>query len=283
MSSFWHNTIWYILLGVTSISVLLITFIKSHNRRFNFAFWAGVLGFTYLLEIILVFGLNAYTYQPLIVKDKIQDTIIGNFFSQFSVSSSALIICVFRLSAYWRIGLSIVYFLVDLFFSHIGIYTHNWYESIFSLPGFFVYSLIISKWFALLQERRDHKLLTNASLFLAVYAAAGNSIITSLNLTQIQMFNLPITGEAATDHLYGSQLYGPALILILMLLHKAGMRFVYKALILLMLVLVQYWLFAIGFMKVKEGWFIIAALADIMGYYVWVTVLDRFMRSRLKA
>ncbi len=275
MANFWQNTIWYILLGLTSAVSLFMIFIKSRSRKTAFAFWAAVLGLTYALEVVLMFGLKAYTYQPLIAQDKIQDSIIGNFFSQFSVSSSAVLICVYGLPFYWRIGFSIAYYLIDLYFTHIGIYTHNWYLSIFTLAGFFMYSLLISKWYALLLENKSQQLLTNASLFLAAFATGGNSIITTLNLAGIQMFILPVSNQIVSNHLYGSLLYGPALVLIFIILRRVKARPCWKVLVLPILFCVQYWLYAIGFMKVKEGWFIIAALLDILGYCAWVAVLDR--------
>ena len=283
MANFWHNTIWYILLSISSAVSLFMIFKKSRNRRLIFAFWAAVLGLTYMIEVVLMFMLNAYSYQPLLAQDKVQDSIIGNFFSQFSVSSSAVLICVYRLSIYWRIGFSITYYLIDLFFSHVGAYTHHWYLSIFTLAGFFLYSLMVSKWYANLQNNINSKLLFGASLFLAAFAVAGNSIITILNLTDIQMFQLPVTGEIVSNHLYGSLLYGPTLILIFMALQRAKLHWGLKILFFPVLLFIQCLLYTIGFIKVKEGWFFAVSLIDLLGYFIWVTVLYRFLKTRPKA
>lgn len=43
-SSFWSNTIWYVLLFITSIISMVFVLIKSKNRKFTIAFTLATLG-----------------------------------------------------------------------------------------------------------------------------------------------------------------------------------------------------------------------------------------------
>ena len=53
------------------------------------AFTLATLGFVYLIESLLVISFNAYSYYPKIVDDLFQDTVLGNVFSQVSISTTS--------------------------------------------------------------------------------------------------------------------------------------------------------------------------------------------------
>jgi hypothetical protein len=135
--SFFTNTIWYIALAVSSAGALVIIYIKSQDRKKTFAFFFAVLGFSYCIEVSLLLLLNAY-YPMIRPDDPFFDAVLGDIFSQVSVSSSAVLICVLGLSNWWLAGFSAAYFLAGMLFVHLGIYEHFWYQSVFTLAGFFV-------------------------------------------------------------------------------------------------------------------------------------------------
>ena len=98
--AFFCNTIWYLLLLATSVTVCWVTMQKSADRKFTLAFGLAVLGFTYWIEVLLLLVLNAYTYYPMLTpEDAFMDAVLGNIFSQVSVSTSALLYCVLDLKS----------------------------------------------------------------------------------------------------------------------------------------------------------------------------------------
>lgn len=279
MNDFWQYTAWYVLLGLTSAIALTAIFVKSQYRKFHFAFWLAVLGFTYMLEVILLFWLHAYSYAPHIVSDRFSDSVMGNFFSQFSVSSSAVLLCVLGLHNRWRFAFAAVYYLIDVLFSSLGLYIHNWYQSIFTLFGYVGYSFLVHLWHKYLTNINRFKLLNGATLFLAVFAAAGNSLLTVFNFAGLQILSPSVFAEYAKDHLLGMLAYGPMLILIMMLLRRLSRNALIHAAVILALGLIQYGLYLSGFIWIKENFFLLVTVLDILGYYFWTLILNRCLAS----
>ena len=134
-STFWTNTIWFILLFVTSIITNVLILYKTNNIKFAIAFLFSIIGFSFILEATLVLGFNAYSYYPKIFKDSYLDIIFGNYFSQISVSSTSLLLAIYNLSYIWYCIFGLIYFLIDVIFVKLGIYEHFWYKSIYTFFG----------------------------------------------------------------------------------------------------------------------------------------------------
>lgn len=100
-STFWTNTIWFLLLGLTIIIELILIFTKAKDRKLVLALYLTITGLTFVVENVLA-GFNAYQYFPkLLPKTAYDDSVMDNFFSQFSVSATALLIAVYNLQYYW--------------------------------------------------------------------------------------------------------------------------------------------------------------------------------------
>ncbi len=145
-TAFWTNTVWYVALAVISAAMIAISLVKAPLRKKTLAFFFAVLGMTYFFEAFLLIVTDAYAYYPQIASDSFHESLIGNFFSQYSVSASAVLIATLGLRLGWRIGFSIVYFLIDILFIHLCIYSQSWYRSWYTLIGFFIYSWGVKKW-----------------------------------------------------------------------------------------------------------------------------------------
>ncbi len=275
-SLFWTNTIWYILLAITSVAALIVALKRSSDRRFTAAFWLGVLGFTYILEVILVIVFNAYNYRPGLVLDSFQDSVLGNIFSQISVSASALLIAVFGLSWIWRAGFSVTYFLVDALFSALGIYEHIWYRSIYSLFGFFVYSWFIQFWYGKLQAAgHGHRRLSVLAWFLGVFAVTGNTIILPQKLLKLQIFQIGLFADMSKDHTTGMLIYGPILIILILAYQFWSAPRVFKWIPFVFITAMQFLLYSGGFISIKPGWILFVTAADLLGIYAWSVWIGR--------
>ena len=271
---FWTNTIWYIALAAISAAMLFLALAKSPCRKKTLAFFFAVLGMTYFLEILLLVVMEAYTYSPKIASDSFHESLIGNFFSQYSVSAAAVLIATLGLNMKWRIGFSIAYFLVDMLFVQLNIYSHNWYNSWFTLGGFFVYSWIVMKWHGKVFSQPTKGLFI-ATLFLAVFSLYGNLFGTTLNFMEIQRFTIGLYEQTTKDNTAASVLYSIPSIAIIIPLCRLKHRPAFKGLLFLLLFVIDWCLYRMGFMHVKAGWFIPVTLFTVFGRYMITGFLDR--------
>lgn len=291
---FWSKTIWYLLLLATSIAAVVVTAKKSPDRKFAAVFGLAALGLTYWIEVMLVLVLDAYTYYPMLTPwDPFQDAVLGNIFSQVSVSTTAVLYCVLNLRSIFIPVFAVAYYLIDVLFVQLGIYAHHWYQSIYTLIGFIPYCWMIKKWYLWLTGvpntpklfrslgLHDHNLkkwLLTGTLFLAIFAAAGNSLITTQKVAGLQIFHGGFFADMSKDHTATSLIYGPVLIVLMIALHRWKRPFVYKAGALLILLACHCALYLCGILTtVLTGWCVIVSLIDLLGYYFWTVFLERLL------
>ena len=278
-SSFWSNTIWYVLLAITSIISLVFVVIKSRNRKFTIAFTLAILGFTYLLESILAVSFNSYTYYPKIVDDSFQDAVLGNMFSQVSISCTTALIIVYNLSYRWYFLIAFIYYLIENLFVNLGIYRHFWYRSIYTFVG-----LVLLFWFV---KMCYNKLIASSEyithyipLFLGAFALAGNTIILPFKLLEMQIFKADFYDSLSKNHTAANIIYIFFLLNILIHLHRWKFHWAYKGIAFAILFFTQYILYKAGIIYFKNGWFFIVTLADLLGFYFWIVVLDRLLSQK---
>lgn len=276
-SLFWSNTIWYILLAVTSIISLVLALIKSKNRKLTIVFTLATLGFVYLVESLLVGSFNSYSYHPKIVNDPFMDTVLGNVFSQVSISTTSALAIVFELSYKWYFIFAIIYFLIEELFIKLGIYEHFWYKSIYTLIGFVPLLWFIKKWYTGLIISSKY-FIYYATLFLGTFALAANSIIQPFRLTNIQIFKANFYESWSKNHTTVAIIYGFFLVNILINLHRWRLKWLWKGTAFAVLFIAQYALYKSGVIYIKNGWFFTVTLIDILGFYFWVVVLDHLLR-----
>ena len=279
-SLFWSNTIWYILLAVTSIITLVFVLKKSENRRFTVAFTLASLGFVYMVEAILVIVLNAYCYYPkIVINDLFQDSVLGNIFSQVSIASTAALSIVYDLSFGWTVLFAAIYYLIDILFIKLGIYEHFWYLSVYTFIGFIPLFALI-KWYYKIFVNSAKYIFHHLALYSGVFAITGNTIILPMKLLKIQIFNINFFGQLSKDHTTFSIIYGFVLINILIFVYRARLHWIWKSTALFVLFIIQFILYQAGVILFRDGWFIIGTALDIFGIYLWIAVLDRFLSQK---
>jgi hypothetical protein len=258
---------------------MVFVMIKSRNRKFTIAFTFATLGFVYLLEAILVISFNAYTYYPKIVDDLFQDAVLGNIFSQVSISCTTALIIVYNLSYKWYFLFSIVYYLIDNLFVKLGIYQHFWYRSIYTFIG-----LVLLFWFVKICYNKmiaSSKYITHyIPLFLGAFAISGNTIILPLKLLKSQIFKADFYESLSKNHTTVSIIYGFFLINILINLYRWKLHWACKGIAFTILFFAQYILYKAGIIYFENGWFFIITLIDLFGFYFWIAVVDLFLSQK---
>ena len=132
MNYFWSHTIWYVLLGITTLFELLYVFIQPENRSVRAAFYLSILGIVLIFETIILIFLKSYYYYPMVIHsaiDPFNDMLAGNLFSQFSVSATALLLTTLSANYYCFFIVSGTYSLIEEAFIALGIFKHNWYQT----------------------------------------------------------------------------------------------------------------------------------------------------------
>lgn len=148
LNYFWTHTIWYfILLGIT-IAEITFALMKSTRKRVLWGMFFTLLGSTVLFEIIFMSINKSYTYDPKILPESWNhfkvphptyythnESIIGNYFSQLSVSATAVLLAARELKVRWYVISILAYCLIEEWFLYLGIYKHNWYQTWMTCAG----------------------------------------------------------------------------------------------------------------------------------------------------
>ncbi len=273
-STFWTNTIWYILLFVTSIITVILTLYKANNRKFAIAFFFSIIGFSFVLEAILILGLNAYSYYPKIFQDSYLDIIFGNYFSQISISSTALLIAIYNLSYIWYCIFAFIYFLIDIFFVNLGIYEHFWYKSVYTLFGFLPYFWMVNKWYEK-AKNSTNRLINYISLYFSIASISTFTIFLGQRLLGIQLLRSNIFFTDINKNNTSSDFVYQFIVLnYLIILYKSKLNWVVKTMAFSCLFLAQYLAYSAGYIYIHKGLFFIVTSLDLIGCYCLIAVFN---------
>lgn len=285
MNYFWTNTIWYVLLGILTVIELIIVMVRAENRKLVIAFYLTVLGIVLNFETIIFIFLDAYAYYPMILKNPpipIDDMLIGNLFSQTSVSATALLIIVLKLKFYWYFIFAGIYAIIEEFFLSLGIYSHNWYRTwitVVALPIYF--------WIA----KEMYKVITRGvkPLFYYGYIYFGlfffnNSILTHILfiITGHQDFNKALLTDPVSSRFLIFWIHFNLLSIPIMLMYFLKLKLAWKALVVLMLYIIYYIGFKLNIIWIYEGWFLFVSTITIFCMHLNVFILDKLYGRPIK-
>lgn len=280
MTTFWTNTIWFILLFFTSIITNILMLRKTKNFKFTIAFLFSIIGLSFIFEATLVLGLNAYSYYPKIFRDSYLDIIFGNYFSQISISSTALLLAIYNLSYIWYCVLGLTYYLIEVIFLKLGIYEHFWYKSYYTFFGFILFSWLAKKWYKT-TKRSTNRFINYMSLYFSVASFSTFTIFLGQRLLGIQLFksNIFFT-DINKNNTSSGFLYQFIIFNILIPLYKSKCHWIVKAIALSSLFLAQYFAYRAGLIYIHKGLFIIVTSIDLLGCYCLIAVFDYLLFSK---
>ena len=273
-ATFWTNTIWFILLFVTSIVTNVLILYKTNNIKFAIAFLFSIIGFSFILEAILVLGLNAYSYYPKIFQDSYLDVIFGNYFSQISVSSTTLLLAIYNLSYIWYGIYALIYFLIDVLFVKLGIYEHFWYKSIYTLFGFLIFSLLTKKWYETAKNSTS-RFINYISLYFSIASISTLTIFLSQRLLGIQLLrsNIFFT-DINKNNTSSGFVYQFIVLNYLIILYKSKLNWVVKTMAFSFLFIAQYLAYSAGYIYIHKGLFFTVTSVDLIGCYCLIALFN---------
>ncbi|KLU65922.1 hypothetical protein DEAC_c19610 [Desulfosporosinus acididurans] len=285
-NTFWTNTIWYILLGLSTIIELIFTVNKAKNRRkMTIAFYLTITGIALVFETMVLFFLKAYVYYPMILKNPprpFDDVLAGNLFSQFSVGASALLVVVLNLKFYWFIIVGLIYGLIEELFLSLGIYRHNWYETWMTVMGIPLFFWVVKKMYVKAIQGIE-PVFYYGYIFLALYTCNVITLVWGLlMLSRLQDFNTTLISDPEVSRLYGALGHFFLLSGSVMLIHFLRLKGIWKALVIILLYIIYYIGCKLNIVLVKEGRFVLVSTISICWTYLSVLIIDNFYNCAAK-
>jgi len=277
-STFWTNTIWYILLGISTLVELAVVMVKAKNRQLAIAFYLTVTGIVLTFETTILFFLKAYVYYPMILKNPprpFDDVLAGNLFSQFSVGASALLVVVLNFKSYWFFLFGLIYGVIEELFMDLGIYRHNWYQTWMTVIGIPLFFWVV-KIMYVKAIKRIKPAFYYGYIFFALYTCNVITLIWGIfMLFRLQDFNTTLISDPEVSRLYGALGHFYLLSISIMLMHFLRFKWIWKALIILFLYAIYYIGYKLNIILIKEGWFLSVATISIFWTYLSVLIIDR--------
>lgn len=281
-SSFWSNTIWFLLLGVTIFIELIFILVKVRNRRRVLALYISLAGLVFSYEIVIG-GLHAYQYFPMIIPHSMYDDgVVGNYFSQFSVSATAMLIAVFKLNYYWYVIFAVAYGGIEELFLTLGIYEQYWYRTwmtVASLPLLF--------WIGKKVYESGSKHIRPALLYMYIFLGLITLQAHTMwifRLLGIFSFgpSLDVPPERSGLDSLISGIYYLIVFSTMIAIYFSKIKWVWKALTILGLYIAHYIIFKLQLMYYKEGWFLAYTTIALISLYLYICILDNLYGQRKK-
>lgn len=280
--TFWTHTVWFILLGITTLIELVIIFTKVTNRKAVFAFYLTLCGLAFSFEMIILSVLKAYQYYPMIIPSSPpDDSIAGNLFSQASIPATALLIAVLNLRYYWYFIFAIAYVVIEELFLVLGVYEQNWYQSWMTLLLTMLFFWITKHAYRLC-FRRLKGFMFYLFIFLGLVALHQNLTVWGLRLSGVQLFSDSLLADKQHSLVVLSSSYMLLLGVIIMLLFFVGIHWGRKLTVILLLYIGHGVAMMFDLIIYKEGWFWISTSISIWSMYLFTFLLDQFYASRTR-
>ncbi|MGN7299200.1 hypothetical protein [Ferdinandcohnia sp. SAFN-114] len=273
-STFWSSTIWYVLLGITTFLELVIILIKVKDRKHVISLFLTISGITFIcFEMAILMCFKAYVYYPKIFSNQHDDSVVGNLFSQFSVTSSAILITLLNLRFYWYFLIAAVYAVIEELFVHLGIYKQNWYQTWMTFIG-----LLSLFW---ITKRINHIMLKNFGrvwrylfIFLGLCTLHLHTITWAFKVIGIRKLNECLLTDNDCSIVVIAGIYMLVLGIISLIIYFTNIKWTWKIGGICILYLAHYIAEQYQLLMSAKGSFFISTTISIWGMFLYIFILD---------
>jgi hypothetical protein len=276
-STFWTNTIWFILLGISTVIELIVIFIKVKNRKQVLALYFIFAGMAFIFEIFVLSPLKAYEYFPMITpRSPFDDAVIGNLFSQLSVSATALLIAVFDLKYFWFLIFSGSYYAIEELFLILGIYKQlTWYRTWMTF-------LLLLSFFWIVKEIYNYSLNNIKPIFRYFFIQSGLIALYIYTMWIFRLFGVhSFSKTLETEDISVALTMGIYYFVsanALMVTYFLKIKWWWKLAVVLILYAANYAAYKFGFIYYKQGWFFVVTTISILSMYLYIALLDKLYK-----
>ncbi|HEX2927868.1 MAG TPA: hypothetical protein VHP38_16700 [Ruminiclostridium sp.] len=276
-STFWTNTVWYILLGISALIQLVFAIAKTKRRRLTFAIYLTTVGITLYFETVILIFFGAYAYYPMIIhshSDPFNDILAGNLFSQFSVSTTALLVITLNLKYYWYFITGGIYGIIEELFIALGIYSHNWYRTWMTVIGLPILIWLVKKMYSkILQGIKP--ITYYVYIYLGLFTLYVVTLLWGLDVAGFMRFTNTLFNNPKFSR-YGLYLiYYSLSSIFMMLIYFLKFKFRLKFLLIFILYAIYYTSYKLNLIWFKEGYFLPVSTITILWLYLSIFILDR--------
>lgn len=278
-SAFWTNTIWYILLGISTIAEITFVIAKTKNRKLLLALFFTISGITFSIEAVLFF-FKAYNYYPMILPQlPLDDMIAGNLFSQFSITASLLLIVFLGMRHYWYFIFAGIYCAIEEFFILKGVFSHNWYQTWITFVGFVFLCWLTKRIYlsCLNRLRSVHLYIYMLFSFFTLYLI---TLLWVFKLAGIINFSTKVFDDPLRS--YASLAIFNMLIITVpcIFIYFSKLKWPWKTAIIMGLYVIKYIQCKMNLMSIKQGWFFLYISVEIIGTLLYVFALHRLYDNK---
>lgn len=272
---FWSNTIWYILLGIITILVMVIVFIKTTNRKHVLSLYLTMSGITFFaFEVAILMCLKAYIYFPKICSNQHDDAVVGNLFSQTSVSASAVLVTVFNLKFHWQLFIALIYGGIEELFIQMGIYKQNWYRTWMTIIGILIL-FRIAKIVSTILSKHIGRIWRYIFIFFGLCTLHFHLVTWASKAVGVRSFNETLIPDNDCSIAIIAATYHLLLTVSTMILYFTNINWKWKAAGIFILYIAHFSAEKYQVLISADGWFFILTSISIWGMYLNIYILDR--------
>ena len=150
---------WYCALGVIGMGVALFVLYKKKNYYENIMFFLFAMMFAFVCEMIVLLFFDSYSYKPGVYTDYYAENIFGHIVPNATLwPAVALLVATYSLRYRWILLIAVIFTLLDILYTSLGIYEHHWWQTWMTAVGGFCYLALMQKWYFRLSSNRTHVL-----------------------------------------------------------------------------------------------------------------------------
>jgi hypothetical protein len=281
MDYFWTNTIWYIILGVSTLLTLIYVLVKAKNRPLAFAFFLTVAGLFFCIEVGILIFLEAYTYYPKILEHppyQFDEDIAGNLFSQSSIAATTLLVAVFNFNYYWYLIIAIIYGLIEEAFLYLGIYSHNWYRTWMTVAACPIFLWLGKKAYQKITGNIN-PMLYYGYIILGLFPLNVAALTWALMLLRLQEFSTLVLADPMKSRHFLVLIHFLLLAIPLLFVYFNKVKLTWKVIVILGLYAIYYIGYKLDLILIREGSFLPVATISIFVMYMSIYIQDRMYKG----
>lgn len=192
------------------LSLLILGFLMMTNRDQAgkiVVFWLFISGLAYVFEFLIFILGGSYEYDPAILSNHYNDSVLGSISSQaFSVPVSLTVIAVKRLKLGWILLIIAFFYLVESWFVSVGIYEHYWWKSIYTSIFLLLGAYLSKSWWTRMSDPALGKVHFITLYFsLSVLTLSISWILSPL----LDLYNIPMSlfSDGMRNTITGNSIY----------------------------------------------------------------------------
>lgn len=277
---------------MTTVFEVTYFMVKTNNRKLALALYLTICGAVFVAEVSIYDFFKGYMYYPMIIQDtatpdkqiaqqliRFHDGLIGNFFSQYSVAATAVLILILKLRKYWYFIFAGIYAGIEELFIYLGIFEHFWWRTWMTVAGLLILFWVTEKLYNKILQGMG-SVIKYFAVFLGVFALSVFFKDIPLVLFDIY-YGLYILPDPTISDSIAFAIENLLFFNVIMIAYFLKFKWHWHALIILFFSAIGYfaWNFNYVLVNANTVLFLIFNIGSILEIYLFVYIVDRLYES----